>query len=189
MICFCRACRDITRSTNIKRLALSMRYFNLGEFEINDRFGNFISNLSPYEIAADLTYSRKLSEVLGVGITGRYIFSNTARQFAAIQETGTGSTVSFDLGVYYTKNTTLFKRSVDLSFGLQISNFGPKMEYSDLGGESPLPTNLRLGTAILYNINTNHSVTLAFDVNKLMVPSPPLVVQDPVTGGAGDTVR
>ena len=86
---------------------MSMRYFNLGDFEINDNFGNFVGSLNPYQVAFDITYSRKLTEELAVGISGRYIRSNTSRQFSLLEGTDIGSTVAIDLGVYYQKKTSL----------------------------------------------------------------------------------
>ena len=63
--------------------------------------------------------------------------------------------------------------STDLSFGASISNFGQKLTYSTEDNENFLPTNLRLGTAFTTEFSQYNKVTLAIDVNKLMVPSPP----------------
>ena len=161
---------------------MSMRYFNLGDFEINDNFGNFVGSLNPYQVAFDITYSRKLTEELAVGISGRYIRSNTSRQFSLLEGTDIGSTVAIDLGVYYQKKTSLNGHDVNISFGTHLSNFGPKIKYNDFRASEPIPTNLRLGTAFRYHLDSDNSVTFVFDVNKLMVPSPPIIVIDPKSG-------
>jgi len=163
-------------------VGMSMRYFNLGDFEINDDLGNFVGSLNPYEVAFDIAYSRKLTEELGVGISGSYIRSNTARQFAVLEDADIGSTVAIDLGVYYQKQTSLNGHDVNIPFGTHLSNFGPKIKYNDFGVSEPIPTNLRLGTAFRYHLDSYNSVTFVFGVNKLIVPSPPIIFIDPESG-------
>ncbi len=163
-------------------LGVSMRYFNLGDFEINDDGGSFISSLNPYEVAIDATYSRKLSAKLGAGVSARYIRSNTARQFAAIEETGVGSTVAVDLGVFYHDAISLPNKELSFSTGVHISNIGPKIDYHNASPESYIPTNLRIGASLTYPLDHDNSLSFSMDLNKLMVPTPPVVQRDSASG-------
>ena len=56
------------------------------------------------------------------------------------------------------------------------------LNITTLEQAEPIPTNLRLGTAFRYHLDSDNSVTFVFDVNKLMVPSPPIIVIDPKSG-------
>ena len=71
---------------------------------------------------------------------------------------------------------------MNISFGTHLSNFGPRIKYNDFRASEPIPTNLRLGTAFRYHLDSDNSVTFVFDVNKLIVPSPPIIVIDPKSG-------
>ena len=54
-------------------ISASLRYFSLGEVNLTDYQGSTISSISPYEMAFDLGYSRKLSTKFSMGVALRYI--------------------------------------------------------------------------------------------------------------------
>jgi hypothetical protein len=124
---------------------------------------------NPKEAAFDATYSRKLSENLGVGITGRYIFSNLTGAFSG-SDAQSANTVAADIGLFYTKELQSARNSM-LSLGAQISNIGAKISYTDNDNRDFLPTNLRLGGAFSTDLSPNNTLTFLLDFNKLMVPS------------------
>ena len=64
--------------------------------------------------------------------------------------------------------------------GLNISNIGGKISYTESGDEDFLPMNLRIGARLSTEIDDYNRFMLAFDINKLLVPSPP------VYDGSGD---
>lgn len=155
-------------------VAASLKHFDLGEFEINDDAGSYVANFNSYETAIDLTYSRKLSSKIGLGLTGRYIRSDIPGQFALLEDLQPGKTIAFDLGVYYQNEISIAKKSANLSFGFHLSNFGKKLSYDGGAQQYFIPTNLRLGAAIRTKIKLDHQVMLAVDMNKLLVPTPPI---------------
>jgi hypothetical protein len=60
-------------------------------------------------------------------------------------------------------------------FGANLSNFGPKMSYGQASdGKAFLPTNLRLGFGYNDEINEDNGFTVGLDLNKLLVPTPPI---------------
>jgi hypothetical protein len=61
-----------------------------------------------------------------------------------------------------------------LAFGLNISNIGGRMTYNNPATADYIPTNMRLGTGITAEIDEYNKVTFALDINKLLVPSPPI---------------
>lgn len=153
---------------------ITMRYFDMGEIQLIDdqQVDQGIEN--PSELAVDGTYSRKLSENMGIGATFRFIWSNLAGNINNAVDAKAGTSVAVDLGWYYTKPVTFSGMNADLSFGAHVSNIGQKVTYSTQSNESFIPGNLRLGTAFKTNLDQYNSLTLAFDVNKLLVPTPPI---------------
>lgn len=151
-------------------ISASLKYFDLGEISFRDESNQPLGDFNPKEAAFDATYSRKLSENLGVGITGRYIFSNLTGAFSG-SDAQAANTVAADIGVFYTTELRSARTST-LSLGAQISNIGAKISYTDNANRDFLPTNLRLGGAYTTELSPNNTLTFLLDFNKLMVPSP-----------------
>ena len=170
-------------------IAVSLRYFDLGEIFFTNDQNIQQGRFNPKELAIDATYSRKLTNELALGVTARYVHSNLTGSFSsATIEAKPGNTAAVDIAVYYTKD---FQNS-NLSFGANISNIGAKLSYSNEDNKDFIPINLRLGTAYTTYLDPYNSLTFAFDFNKLMVPTPPVyarddnnqIITDPVTGEA-----
>ena len=155
-------------------LSASLRYFSLGEVKITDGSGVTTQSLNPYEMALDLGYSRKLSESFSMGVVFRYIYSDLgfSDSYAGDQTTG-ASAFSADISGYYTSYPIIGRNECQWSWGWNISNIGTKVSYNN--GEDPafLPTNLRIGTAFTFPLADYHNLTLALDLNKLLVPTRP----------------
>jgi hypothetical protein len=157
--------------TREQAVAFSLKYFDLGEISFRNEINEPMGDFNPKEAAFDATYSRMLSENLGVGVTGRYIFSNLTGAFSG-SDAQAGSSVAADVGIYYTKPLQGAKNST-LSLGAQVSNIGAKISYTDNNNKDFLPTNLRLGGTFTTQLDPFNSVTFLLDFNKLLVPSVP----------------
>lgn len=155
----------------LQAVAVSMRYFNLGNITFRDDLGSIIDDHRPSEYSIDATYSRLLTEHFSIGASIRYINSNLTGSLIG-QDARPGRSVAVDLGVYYDKDLALFGRNSNLALGLDISNIGRKITYTDENNRDFIPTNLRLGTALKTELDPFNSITIAVDVNKLMVPTP-----------------
>lgn len=158
----------------VQTVAASLRYFDLGEIQLTNEVGASLGLENPREMAFDLTYSRKLTENMGIGVSGRYIWSNLSGSYSGLAGGQTGKSVAVDLGFYYKKTILVSGRDTDVSFGANISNVGQKVTYSSDSNADFIPTNLRVGTAIKTNLDAYNSITFAMDLNKLMVPTPPV---------------
>lgn len=152
-------------------LAASLTYFSLGSIDYRDGSNFPNGNFNPKEYAFTISYGQKLSENFGLGVSARYIRSNLVGAFNG-NDAQPGNAVAVDLGAYYSKGITIGAGTYNLAFGGAISNIGNKMVYSDPKNPSFLPTNLRLGTALTREIDQYNKITLTFDANKLLVPSP-----------------
>ncbi|NTW50724.1 MAG: PorV/PorQ family protein, partial [Chlorobiales bacterium] len=127
--------------------ALGITYLNLGEIERRDENNNPLGTFKSYELALGLSYGVKVHPTLALGTAVRYIYSNLSPTGAGSEKgSGTGSSIAFDLAALWRPQFDGYL-SDRLSFGLNISNIGPKMTYIDESQADPLPTNLKLGTA------------------------------------------
>lgn len=153
-----------------------IRYFNMGDIELTDGRGNPIGEFNPRDIAIGGTYSRKLSQNLGLGISARFIHSNLSGSISSVggAEARPGTGVGADIGLYYQKPTLIGSKEGTWSWGITMTNLGPKITYNSAEDLDYIPTNLRIGTAYKINFNELNSLTFILDANKLMVPTPPI---------------
>lgn len=154
----------------------SFRAFSLGDIVFTNIQGTVVGNYRPFEWTADVAWSQKLTEHWYGAVAGRLIFSKlTNGQFVAGMETKPGSSVAADLAVYYRNTVPLFASDGELSFGMNISNIGSKINYTRLTDMADfIPTNLRVGTSYQFILPYNQKFRLSVDFNKLLVPTPPL---------------
>lgn len=164
------------RINKVSAVAASLRYFSLGNIQFTDQFGNNTVQFTPNEFAIDLSYSRKLSRRLSAGMGARYINSNlTGGQTVQQATTGPGRTFAVDLGTYYeNKDITMFGKNTTVAWGVCISNLGAKISYTNTTERDYLPINLRLGPRVTWNIDDYNKISLAVDLNKYLVPTPPV---------------
>ena len=156
-------------------IAIELRYFSLGDITFTNVNGDIIGQFNPNELALGTAYSRKLSDNFSLAIAGRYIYSNlTGGQFAGGMETGAGISIAADVGGYYNKPIRVIGKDIDLAIGGNISNIGNKISYTETSVRDFIPINLRLGTALGTDFDDYNKMSFAFDVNKLLVPTPPI---------------
>lgn len=165
---------------NNQVLAGSLRYFSLGNITFTDNQGITTREFKPSEFALEASYSRKLSENLSGGITLRYIHSNlTGGATSDGQDTKAGNTAAADVGVYYQTDVRVGDKDAVFSSGINISNVGAKISYTQTGTKNFIPTNLRLGPGLKIKLNDYNDIGFSMDFNKLLVPTPPIYIQDP----------
>jgi len=161
-------------------IGFSLRYFSLGDITFTNNYGDEIRNFKPNEFALDGTYSRKLGERFGAGIAARYIYSNlTGGISSSGADVKAGQSVAVDISAYYeTEEFKISDKDSYVAFGLNISNIGAKMSYTDAANRDFIPTNLRLGSAFTMELDEFNKLTLALDANKLLVPTQPVYLQE-----------
>lgn len=161
-------------------IAGSLRYFSLGDIQFTDEFGNETRQFSPNEFALDIAYGRKLSERLSGGLAFRYVYSNlTGGSVVQGAESKPGQTVAADVSVYYENDEfKLFQKDAEFAWGASISNIGGKMSYTETSRRDFIPINLRVGPRFTMFLDEYNKVSLAVDINKLLVPTPPVYARD-----------
>jgi hypothetical protein len=164
----------------------SLRYFNLGSIDFTDFSGNLLQTQNPREFSIDFGYSRKLSDKLSLGLAFRYINSNLAggANVGGITYKA-GNAFAGDLSMYY---NGLKENGSGFTFGAAITNLGSKIGYTnDATQQDFIPANLGIGAAYTTVIDENNKITFAADINKLLVPTPP-VIDDNASQGLIDTL-
>ena len=66
--------------------------------------------------------------------------------------------------------------------GAAITNMGTPISYTADAQKTPIPTNFRIGGRFTYNIDDYNSITASLDLNKLLVPTSPVIAEDTATG-------
>jgi len=156
-------------------IGLSMRYFNLGSIQLVDIGQNDQGTYTPNEFSIDGSFARKFGRNFSLGLTFRYIHSGlTNGAVIGGQQTKAGNAVAADVSAYYRKETYQFGKNALLAFGANFSNIGTKMSYAANGPTYFLPANMRIGAADTWYLDNANQLTLTLDLNKLMVPTPPV---------------
>jgi hypothetical protein len=156
----------------------SLRYFNLGEIIETDNTGSPTGNkIRPHEYAVDLGYSRLFGRYFSAGLVFRYIHSDIANGSSNLDngigykdDYEPGNSFATDLSVFYEKPINVSGYESKYALGLNLSNVGTKMSYSDESASQPIPTNLRLGGRYEMEIDEYNAFAATLDLNRLLVP-------------------
>ena len=155
-------------------IGAELRYFSLGNIVFTNQAGDVVGQGNPHELALATAYSRKLSRDFSLAISGRYIFSNLAQgQIVQGQKASAGTSYAADVAGYYQQSIRISKQDIDLAVGANISNIGSKIAYTNTDDNDFIPINLRIGTSMGTDFDDYNKLSIAFDINKLLVPTPP----------------
>jgi len=164
--------------------SFSLKYFSLGEIDILENPLDIPIVESPNEFTIDAGYGLRLSDNLSLGITGRFLLSDVKLQ-SFDSDTELASSIAVDISGFYQSNSfRLGSNDAIYRAGFNISNLGPKMKYSEMGEENFIPSNFRIGSGLEFIYDSNNSLTLTIEINKLLVPTPNV----PVYGPDGSTI-
>ena len=154
-------------------VSTSLRYFNMGEVPLSSSVGS--SNdmtINPYEMSFDAAYSLMLSEKFSIAAGVRWIYSDLTYDYSS--ETTPGSAFAADIAAYYQNYINIGQRECQLGVGLNISNIGSKINFGSDDNSEFIPTNMRLGAALMIPVDQFNRFTIAVDANKLLVPTRPI---------------
>ena len=146
-------------------------FLNLGEQTRTDETGVELGRFNSFEISSGLSYGFQISDNFAVGTGVRFIYSSLADGRVSGQEINPGASVGVDLSALYKSNTfDVANRQASFNAGINLSNIGPGIQYTDNAQKDPLPTVLRAGWAYKMNIDGNgvNTLTLSNDISKVM---------------------
>jgi hypothetical protein len=160
-------------------VSATMLYFSMGDITFTNDQNQIMQQHNPNEFAFDIAYSRLFADKLSGAIAFRYIRSDLTGGFAQQGQPSAkaGSAVAADVSIYYQTPLTINQKDSEAAFGLNISNIGNKLSYNDEKKDF-IPINMRMGGRFTSKLDEYNSVSFLLDLNKLLVPTPPIRDKD-----------
>jgi hypothetical protein len=168
----------------------SFLYFSLGEILFRDIYGDEYGHFTPNEFAVDVAYSRTLSDKISGALTMRFLRSDlTGGGTQGGEEYNPGISFAADLATYYQKDIKLSDKSAELAWGVSITNLGSKISYTEGADKYFIPANLRVGARLSVDLDEYNSISVATDINKLLVPTPPTYYVDSLDAEGNQVIK
>lgn len=157
----------------IGTIGAHITYFNLGEQVQTDETGLELGTFRSYEFASGASYGYKINENFAIGTGFRFIYSRLVPANTQVggQTAKNGTSVGLDLAFLYRTNPfEIANNAAQFNVGMNLSNIGPGIQYTDRAQQDPLPTVLRLGWSLDMNLDAEgfNTLTIANDVSKIM---------------------
>jgi hypothetical protein len=154
-------------------VGFNLRYFSLGSIFWTDANGGPNGEGRPREMEVGGAYIRKLGDNLSASISGKFLYSNLAGG-QVVQGVSVKAATSFatDVSFTYRKKAKISNYNGKWAFGMNLSNLGAKVTYTDNADRDFIPTNLGIGGMLGIDFDDYNSLSFVLDVNKLLTPSP-----------------
>jgi hypothetical protein len=152
-------------------IAASMRYFSMGTVQYTGLEQQDLGSYKPVQLALDAAYSRKLAHNFSIATTIRYIVSSGNAGVNEVAETTPAiKTIAADVSAYYVQPVLLFGTDAKLSAGLNLSNISRAIRFKGDPNKYYLPTNLKLGGAACFEMDSDNEFSFAVDLNDMLIP-------------------
>ena len=150
---------------------VNFNYFTLGNVDLTGDDGAYLGQERPSDLNIDFQYALKLSETISMGVGLGYVRSDLGLN-SVDSDLQTINTVAVDVGMFYQSKAVRYQ-GFDLIYraGLSVDNIGPKVQQSEGGEESYLPTNLKLGAGFDFGFDPQNRLTTNIEITKLLVPT------------------
>jgi hypothetical protein len=166
----------------------SLRYFSLGDIQFMSDAGLEMGSQKPNEFALDMGYTRMLSDNFSGAVAIRYIRSDlTGGQMVGGVESHAANDFAADVAFYYQNQIRMNRKNSTIAAGIDISNIGGKISYTDGETKDFIPTNMKLGVSYKTEMDKYNTITFTFDANKLLVPTPDTTKTGDIITGLGAT--
>ncbi len=173
-------------------IGMSLTYFSLGEIIFTDNQGIPYDTKNPNEFSIDIAYARAFSDRFSGSVAFRYIYSNIAGgQFmSGGLESHPGKAIATDISLFYmNEDLNISNYNSTLAFGFNMSNLGSKISYTANADKDFIPANLRLGGAYTIDFDQYNSLSFAVDLNKMLIPTPPVYFSDSLNASGEQVVQ
>lgn len=161
---------------DLQTIAFSLKYFTLGDVNFTDEVGTPMGTVRPNEFSVDVAYARRLGDFISGAIAARFIYSDLTQ--GQLEGSQAGVSLAADVAVYYRRELERGNTPTTFSAGLNISNMGNKITYTDDINADFIPINLRFGPSLTFDLDNFNQISLMVDFNKLLVPTPPIYARD-----------
>lgn len=169
----------------------ALRYFSLGNITFTNDKGDVTRDFNPNEFELAVGYAFKLSDRMSIGMNGKFAYSNlTGGSVVPGAQTKPGVAGIADISFMYQNKDLRFNgKNAVYTFGATINNIGNKVTYSSAGsGSDFIPTNLKIGSSLLTEIDVYNKFTVSLDLQKLLVPTPPVYSGGALIAGKDNNV-
>lgn len=156
----------------MQAVGLGLRFFSLGQIQYTDEQGNALQTVKPRELELNFAYARKLGKRFSTALAIKYIYSNLGNGTGVTEPMRPAHAFAADVSFTYRQPIKIGDNTSSLNFGLAFNNLGNKISYTKSANRDYIPANFGIGTAFEYNIDKHNSLAVAFDINKLLVPTP-----------------
>ena len=154
-------------------LGANIMFLTYGESDATDASGIRLRSFTSWEMAIGGGYGTAISERFSVGAGAKILLSYLSPEIGDLEQ-GQGITWAIDLGVHGKDLLPWW----NFRWGLAILDMGPALKFVDNGSPNPLPLNVRTGIGIDPILDETHRLTIALDMNKVLVRQR--------TGGTGE---
>lgn len=161
---------------DLQTIAFSLKYFTLGDVNFTDEVGTPMGTVRPNEFSFDVAYARRLGDFISGAIAARFIYSDLTQ--GQLEGSQAGISLAADVSVYYERELDWQNTPATFASGINISNMGNKITYTDDINADFIPINLRFGPSLRFDLDNFNQVALMVDFNKLLVPTPPIYARD-----------
>ncbi len=164
----------------------SFTYYDMGQL--------FNNTFNPYDYYINLNYAHRFNNNLAAGTVLKYINSDLCGVSDCGEEYHPGRTFAVDLGIDFENELDLAEDlSVSYDFGAAIKNLGPRVSYTDGGEKHYLPASLSIGSMMSFFDKTSEKTkfvfTVAYQAEKLLVPTPPTYYIDSLDANGDKVIR
>jgi hypothetical protein len=119
-----------------------------------------------------------LSDFFSAALAIRFIRSDITgggSSYDSQQQYSAGYSFAADLGMYYQHPMDLGNYDGEIAWGMNFSNLGSKISYTEGSDKQFIPANLRAGLRYTLDMDDYNSISVLADFNKLLVPTPPVL--------------
>ncbi len=162
---------NLLRNKMILNIGINNTYLTTGKTEVINERGEYLGEVTTYVNALTVHSGIRLTDKFGFGLGIKYIKSHLIPDWMwfwhhdiifGIDNSGTGSSFAFDIGV-------LYKPFNFLSAGFTLANIGPRISYIYSGASDPLPRMLRIGLCYTPVDNKYIRLRILPEINKMLV--------------------
>ena len=146
-------------------------HLDYGLSEATDASGIALGTFRSQEAAVGVGYGRRLTRHFSAGLGFKFIDSDLSPAIGDLAE-GKGQTWALDFGILFDRVLAdrlgpIFPNG--FRWGLAVLNMGPSLQFVENGSPNPLPLDLRTGIGLDVLANDAVRITLAADMNKVLV--------------------
>lgn len=159
-------------------LGFGFRYVNMGELILRDAVGRLIPPVTPYDLAASVSYTISLDAVTSIGVAAKFIHSAPWYALGSYKDhmqTHIGNALAGDLG--FSRKFVMKDDRLSHMLGISLNNIGPKISYGGNYNNQFLPTSLAIGYSFKMNFY-RVSISASYQASKFLIPSYPLYYKD-----------